>query len=477
VTPAARILLAEDNEILRRAMALALRESGHLVEAVASGDAALARLRDATAEPLDVVITDLRLPRADGLAVLRVARERTPRPAVLIVTAFGSVDAAVEAMRQGAFDFLQKPIDVEQLELRVVAAVEHARSAESPAPGRAAPVAIVGESAALREAIELARRVAPTRATVLLTGETGTGKELVAGLIHVLSPRAQRPFVKVNCAALPETLLESELFGHERGAFTGADRARVGRFEQADGGTLFLDEVGDMSPATQAKLLRVLQEQEFHRLGGTRTLRTDVRIVAATNQDLPAAVAAGRFREDLFFRLHVIAIHLPPLRERDGDVVPLATHLLGEAARELGRAGLRFAPEALEKLRAHAWPGNVRELRNAVERAALMADGDTIGADDLALSPGQPSGARGLELADATLAGLERAAVVAALRRAGFVQKDAAARLGVSRRKLNYMIRKLGITHASWRRNSGSPTGDAGGGPGDPPLDSPADAR
>jgi DNA-binding NtrC family response regulator len=477
VTPAARILLAEDNEILRRAMALALRESGHLVEAVTSGDAALARLRDATAEPLDAVITDLRLPRADGLAVLRVARERTPRPAVLIVTAFGSVDAAVEAMRQGAFDFLQKPIDVEQLELRVVAAVEHARSAESPAPGRAAPVAIVGESAALREAIELARRVAPTRATVLLTGETGTGKELVAGLIHVLSPRAQRPFVKVNCAALPETLLESELFGHERGAFTGADRARVGRFEQADGGTLFLDEVGDMSPATQAKLLRVLQEQEFHRLGGTRTLRTDVRIVAATNQDLPAAVAAGRFREDLFFRLHVIAIHLPPLRERDGDVGPLATHLLGEAARELGRAGLRFAPEALEKLRAHAWPGNVRELRNAVERAALMADGDTIGADDLALSPGQASGARGLELADATLAGLERAAVVAALRRAGFVQKDAAARLGVSRRKLNYMIRKLGITHASWRRNSGSPTGDAGGGPGDPPLDSPADAR
>jgi DNA-binding NtrC family response regulator len=474
--PAARILLAEDNEILRRAMALALGESGHAVDAVASGDAALARLRDATAEPFDVVITDLRLPRADGLAVLRAARERSPRPAVLIVTAFGSVDAAVEAMRQGAFDFLQKPIDLEHLERQVTAAVEHVRAADSPAPRRTAPVAIVGESAALRAAMELVRRVAPTRATVLLTGETGTGKELVAGLIHSLSPRAERPFVKVNCAALPETLLESELFGHERGAFTGADRARVGRFEQADGGTLFLDEVGDMSPATQAKLLRVLQEQEFHRLGGTHTLRTDVRIVAATNQDLPAAVAAGRFREDLFFRLHVIAIDLPPLREREGDVVPLAMHLLAEAAGELGRTALRFAPEALEKLCAHPWPGNVRELRNAVERAALMAEGEVIGADGLALSPAETAGGVGPEVGEATLAGLERAAVLAALRRAGFVQKDAARRLGVSRRKLNYMIRKLGITHASWRRNSGAPRGD-GGGAGDPPLDSPADAR
>jgi DNA-binding NtrC family response regulator len=481
VSPAAaRVLLAEDNEILRRGMALALREAGYAVEEAAAGDAALLRLRDLAAAPLDVVIADLRLPRADGIALLRAARERDPRPAVLIVTAFGSIEAAVEAMRHGAFDFVQKPVSLEQLELRVARAVEHVRAQRVAAAGAGAPAsppAIVGASPALCAAIELARRAAPTRSTVLLTGETGTGKELVAGLIHAQSKRGDRPFVKVNCAALPETLLESELFGHERGAFTGADRARVGRFEQADGGSLFLDEVGDMSGATQAKLLRVLQEREFHRLGGTRVLRSDVRIVAATNQDLEAAVAAGRFREDLFFRLHVIAIHLPALRERGDDVVRLAAHLLAESARELGRPRLALQPAALDALRAHPWPGNVRELRNVIERAALMAEGESIGPEDLALGCDAGESAAPLASADLPLAELERAAVLAALRRSGFVQKDAAARLGVTRRKLNYMIRKMGITHASWRRNRGGEADGEAGGPAGPPLDSPADAH
>jgi transcriptional regulator with GAF, ATPase, and Fis domain len=314
----------------------------------------------------------------------------------------------------------------------------------------------VGESAALAAAVELATRVAPTRSTVLLTGETGTGKELLAELIHARS-RVRGSFVKVNCAALPETLLESELFGHERGAFTGADRTRIGRFEQANGGTLFLDEIADMSPATQAKLLRVLQDQEFHRLGGTRALRTNARIVAATNRDLEAAIREGRFREDLYFRLDVIGIRLPPLRERPEDVAGLARHFLAELARALERPLEGFEAGALERLRAHPWPGNVRELRNVVERAALMADGPRIERVDLAPAARGARPAAELALEGLTLREAERLLVESALRRSGFVQKRAAQLLGVSRRKLNYIVARLGVTHPSWRRHRGRP--------------------
>ena len=476
----ARVLVAEDNDALLRGVVLALTEAGHRVDAVARGDAALAQLRDA--EPYDVVLTDLRLPGADGLAILRAARARDARTAIVVMTAFGTVEAAVEAMRDGAFDFVQKPLELDALELRVARAAEHARlvgevrNLRAERAARNAPERIVGCSPALRAAVDLATRAAPSRTTVLITGETGTGKELVAGLIHGLSPRAQRAFVKVNCAALPETLLESELFGHERGAFTGADRVRVGRFEQADGGTLFLDEVGDMSPATQAKVLRVLQEREFHRLGGVQTLRADVRIVAATNQDLETAIAEGRFREDLYFRLNVIGVRLPPLRERPEDVVPLAEHLIGEFGRELGRPRWGFTRTALEKLAGHAWPGNVRELRNAVERAMLMAEGDWIGPDDLVLAPAAPPGGAGgeLGLGGFSLADVEREVVLAALRRSGFVQKAAAELLGISRRKLNYMIGRMGITHPSWRRHRDAGD-DAGGEPAGASLDSASD--
>jgi len=479
----ASLLVVDDNATLRRGIARALADAGHAVAEEATGTGAVARLRDPGREPPDAVITDLRLPGADGLAVLRAARARDSRTAVLLMTAFGTIELAVAAMREGAFDFVQKPFDLEQLEVRVARALDHARlvrevtDLRQERSARYAPERIVGESPAFRTALDLARRAAPTRSTVLVTGETGTGKELVAGLIHRLSPRAPGPFVQVNCAALPETLLESELFGHERGAFTGAERARAGRFEQADGGTLFLDEVGDMSPAIQAKVLRVLQDQHFHRLGGTRPLRTDVRIVAATNHDLEKAIAAGRFREDLYFRLAVIGIELPPLRERPEDVPLLAEHLLAELSHELGRPGRSFTPEALERLRTHPWPGNVRELRNLVERAVLMADSPCIGPEDLVLvapqgpepdaAPPRPAarpGSRDPAGREPTLEEVEREAVLGALRRSGWVQKEAARRLGISRRKLNYMIRRMGITHPSWRRNRGVTRGDGGAG-------------
>jgi DNA-binding NtrC family response regulator len=459
-----RILVVEDNGTLRRGIGLALRERGARVEELADGDRALDRLRAPGLEAFDVVLTDLRLPGANGLAVLRAALERDPRTCVVVMTAYGSVESAVEAMKAGAFDFAQKPLDLEQVELRVARALDHRRLLDEVSELRAERAArevgesIVGDSASLRAAMDLARRVAPTRSTVLITGETGTGKELIAGLIHGASPRAGGPFVKVNCAALPETLLESELFGHERGAFTGADRDRVGRFEQASGGTLLLDEVGDMAPATQAKLLRVLQDLEFQRVGGTRTLRTDARIVAATNQDLEEKLRGGRFREDLFFRLNVIRIHLPPLRERPEDLIALSHHFLQRFSSRRERPLRGFTGPALERIRAHPWPGNVRELQNAIERAVLMAEGPRVGSSDLSFF-GERSTAESagwcpeLPPEGVSLREVERHLVLEALRRSGYVQKDAAALLGVSRRKLNYMIQRMGITHPAWRRN------------------------
>ena len=458
-----RLLVVEDNASLRRGIARALAGRFGDVDEEARGDRAVERVADPGVEPYDVVVTDLRLPGADGLAVLAAARQRDARTAVVLMTAFGTIETAVEAMRRSAFDFVQKPFDLDELEARVDRALGHAgllrevhalreERAERLGAGR-----IVGESLALRAAVDLARRVAPTRATVLVTGETGTGKELIAGLIHAHSPRAAGPFVKVNCAALPETLLESELFGHERGAFTSADRLRIGRFEQADHGTLFLDEIGDMSRATQAKLLRVLQDQEFHRLGGTKPMRTDVRIVAATNRDLETAIRAGSFREDLYFRLNVIGIALPPLRTRPEDVELLARHFLREFARELGRPAPQLTPAALHRILGHPWPGNVRELRNVLERAVLMAEGSRIDAEDVGLGgdgdarpgPWRPDlPPDGLALDD-----VERAVVLEALERVGFVQKNAARLLRVSRRKLNYMIQRMGITHPAWRRH------------------------
>jgi two-component system response regulator PilR (NtrC family) len=320
-------------------------------------------------------------------------------------------------------------------------------------------VELTGRSAAIAAVRDAIARAGPSSATVLITGETGTGKERVASLLHQASPRRARPMVRVNCAALPEALLESELFGHERGAFTGAGQRRIGRFEEANGGTLFLDEIGDMHPHTQAKVLRALQEREFQRLGGTGSIRVDVRVVAATNQDLRALIARGRFREDLLYRLDVISIHLPPLRERPEDLDALALEILSELAPENGPRLL--AAEARARLAAHSWPGNVRELRNVLERAALLGDG-RIGPGDLRIGPARV-GAASASAAGAGLVHLpadgadhrevERELILTALERSGWVQKDAAGLLRMSRRRLNYRIRRLGIAHPSWRVN------------------------
>jgi transcriptional regulator with PAS, ATPase and Fis domain len=319
----------------------------------------------------------------------------------------------------------------------------------------------VAESDSLKEAVAVAEQMAEIASTVLVTGETGTGKEVIAGLIHARSRRCRAAFVKVNCAAVPETLLESELFGHERGAFTGAEFLRLGRFEQADGGTLLLDEIAETSPATQAKLLRVLQDQEFYRLGGSQPRRTDARIIAATNRDLRRAISQGEFREDLYYRLNVIEIHLAPLRERPEDLQALTQRFFARFSRELGQPLEGFSEPALARIMAHDWPGNVRELRNAIERAVLMALGSRIEVADLAIEDGPTlplgSGTRlDLPVEGFSLSDVEREVVLAAVRRAGFVQKDAADLLGVSRRKLNYMVQRLEITHPSWRRNRGS---------------------
>jgi DNA-binding NtrC family response regulator len=325
---------------------------------------------------------------------------------------------------------------------------------------------VVAESAVMRELLELVQRIAPLRSTVLVTGETGTGKGVVARLLHVLSARADEPFVEVSCAALPETLLESELFGYERGAFTGADRPRVGRFEQASRGTLLLDEIGETTLATQVKLLRVLEEREFHRLGGVETLHTGARIVAATHRDLALAVREGRFREDLYYRLDVLSLSLPPLRERREDIVPLAQAFLDELQNErdsdaqdaAGRVRRCFRPAALERLRRRPWRGNVRELRNTVERALLLCEGPFIEPDHLPEAALEDE-ARVCPLVlppdGISLSDVERELVILALEQSDYVQKEAARLLRVSSRKLNYMVRRMGITHPSWRRNRG----------------------
>jgi DNA-binding NtrC family response regulator len=459
----ARVLVVDASASLRSAIATALGENFECVDGEASGTSAIARILDPKNPFYDLVISDLRPPGAEGIEVLKAALKRRRRTSVVMMTADGSVESAVEAMRLGATDFIQKPFDLGLLEYRVARALEgfDESTAVRDLPPRSTRTGevLIAESPVMIRAVELARRVAESRSMVLISGETGAGKEVIAGLIHRLSPRCGEAFVKVNCAALPEMLLESELFGHERGAFTGAERRRTGRFEQASGGTLFLDEVGDMSPSTQAKLLRVLQDQEFYRVGGTELLRTDARIIAASNVDLVRAIREGRFRADLYFRLNVVGIHLAPLRERPEDTLALASHFLEELSQSLERPSPGFRASALKRIREHTWPGNVRELRNAIERAVLLSDAGPIDGAQLSLnSPcdGSRSGSWQFELPPdgVDLRTVERDLLIAALERTGFVQKEAARLLCVTPRKLNYMIQQLGVTHPSWRRNN-----------------------
>ena len=389
----ARIIVADDNDAMRDGMALALTRQGHEVLAVKGGAECLAAY---ARRPADVVVTDLRMVPVDGLEVVRRLRDRDPDATVVVVSAHGTIATAVDAMRAGAIDFIEKPFPPEVLRARVEKAAEIARERRGARTdrGRAEamdadrtrerdPSGLVGDSEPMRRVLELVRKVAATDATVLVLGESGTGKELVARALHAGSPRAAGPFVTISCAAIPEALLESELFGHERGAFTGAVRRKLGRFELADGGTLFLDEVGELPPAMQVKLLRVLQERRFERVGGEETVVADVRLVSATNRDLGAMVKAGAFREDLYYRLAVVPLTLPPLRDRPGDVRALCDHFLVKLAPRAGRRVLTLSPGALALLERHRWPGNVRELENALAQALVFADGEVIQPEDL----------------------------------------------------------------------------------------------
>ena len=382
-----RILVVDDEPQIPRLVGALLGE-GYRVEGAGSAAEALARLEDT---PFDVVLTDLAMPELDGIELIRRARRRDPDTPFLVFTAQASIETAVTAMREGAFDYLTKTAGAAELRAAVERAAQHGSLAREvrrlrDEVERARGVSeIIGSSQVMKQLLALVQRVASSDASVLILGESGTGKELFARAIHHMSPRKSGPFVAINCAAIPDTLLENELFGHEKGAYTGAVGTRVGRVEMADGGTLFLDEIGEISPSVQAKLLRVLQERMFERIGGNRTIEVDLRIVAATNQDLRARVAERRFREDLFFRLSVVPITVPPLRERREDIPLLVEAFLERFRRERARPKLVMAPSAMDALREHAWPGNVRELENCVERATIVRDRDEIEAEDLGL--------------------------------------------------------------------------------------------
>jgi len=431
----AAILVVEDEPGIREFLAGALEDEGYEVATAGDVMEALALLHQ---RAYDLLITDLRMPGAlDGMDLVRRVRAETPEMEVVVLTAHGTIESAVEATRLGAFDYLQKPLSG-PAEIRLVASralerrslLAHRDAVKRDTTGGLPPLSYGDPS--MTSVLRAVERVAPTNATVLLLGESGSGKEVAARTIHAQSRKADGPLVVVNCAAISETLMESEIFGHEKGAFTGATAARRGRLELADGGTLFLDEIGELKPELQAKLLRVLQDRTFERVGGTRTLTVDVRWIAATNQDLEARVRAGAFREDLYHRLAVFPIRLPPLRERGSDVLPLSETLLARIAADLRRPGLTLSAGARDLIAAAPWPGNIRELANALERAAILADGDRIEARDIA-APGGPSGP---PAAPTTMEDIEREAIRAALTAVGGNRRLAAERLGIGERTL-----------------------------------------
>ena len=443
------VLIVEDEEKLRRVMELRLSGEGYEVTQAGSAEEALS-----LAPRADLILSDLRLPGMDGLKLLELLRRQNGMAPVILMTAHGSVGAAVEAMKLGAVDFLEKPFSLDQLSAVVRKAIEvrtlrdENRQLKEELGRRYEINNIIGRSRAMQEIFAIVMRVAPTRATVLLAGESGVGKDLIARAIHHNSPRAGKPMVKINCTALPENLMESELFGYERGAFTGANVSKPGKFEQADHGTVFLDEIGDVPPQIQVKLLRVLQEREFERLGSNKTLHIDVRVVAATNQDLRAALEQGTFREDLYYRLNVVPIDIPPLRERREDIPWLADHFVKKLAPDAGAQVEGITPRAVQRLEEYAWPGNVRELENVIERSLVMARGTMLDAEDIRLESSRPFKAVAGDFAlpsGMTLDQYEQEIIRQALKKADGNKSQAARLLGLTRNALRYRLGQMGM--------------------------------
>jgi DNA-binding NtrC family response regulator len=449
----ARILLAEDEQTQRDLLEGFLKKEGFSVDAVGNGKEALLKLE---ASLFDIVLVDYRMPEMDGLQTLREIRKHYLDLPVVMMTAYGTVETAVASMKEGAFDYLTKPIDLDELLIKLQKLMERAglirenRELRTRLHERYTFANIVYGSPRMEDVMGLVARVAPSQATVLVLGESGTGKELIANAIHYASPRSAKPLVKVSCAAIPESLLESELFGHEKGAFTGAAQRRIGRFEEADTGTIFLDEIGDLSPGIQVKLLRILQEKEFQRVGSNLTLRTDVRVITATHRNLEEAVKKGLFREDLYYRLNVISIHLPPLRERREDIPPLIDHFLKKFSKENQKSILDISREARALLLRYPYPGNVRELENVIERAVVLCRGDVITTQDLPfhLQEGRAESTdvskkeKGLP---ESLEEIEKDLILKALHQHQWVQTKAAESLRISERVLRYKIKKYRI--------------------------------
>jgi len=454
-----RVLVVDDEASARSGLEKLLRQEGWLVDTAADGALALAVFAE---NPPDVVVTDLKMPNLGGMELLAQLRAVDPSLPIIVVTAFGDVGSAVAAMRAGAEHYLVKPIDFDELLVALERALERRELRDEADSLRLALrerdqsglEGLIGASPAMQRVYKIAGQIAPARATVLITGESGTGKGELARAIHQKGPRKDKPFITLHCAALAETLLESELFGHERGSFTGADRRRVGRFEQADGGTLFLDEIGEIPPAIQVKLLRVLQERAFERVGGNETIRVDVRLIAATNRDLALEVEEKRFREDLFYRLNVVHIEMPPLRVRGQDALVLAQHFLTHFCRENGSKITGFTPAATALLLAHRWPGNVRELENAVERAVVLAEGNVVDVGDLPVRA-ETTPSDGPRIPGATMAELEKWAILRTIEASGGSTTKAAEMLDLSVRTIQYRL------HEYAKQQDAAPGGDA----------------
>jgi DNA-binding NtrC family response regulator len=464
-----RILIVDDESNARAALSEILREEGYATETAADGFKALGKLEEFSP---DVILTDLKMPGLDGIAFMEKAKAAAPGSVFVVMTAFGTISSAVDAMKKGAENYLLKPLDPEALGAVVDRAMEKARLVQEAQRlrdrlrERNAFSHVVSADPRMEAVLELVAQVGPSRASVLVSGESGTGKELIAEAVHLASPRAKAPFIRLHCAALSESLLESELFGHERGAFTGAVGRREGRFKQADGGTLFLDEISEVSPGVQVKLLRFLQERTFERVGGNETLRVDVRVIAATNRDLASEIRKGTFREDLFYRLNVVTIDLPPLRERRGDIPALASFFLRRYAAENGKAITTIADDALRTLLDYRWPGNVRELENVIERAVVLCESPVIEKKHLPPSVVPAAERDGAPpIPGSTIADLERYAILKTLEACGGSTSKAATVLGVSPRKIQYKLHEYGAGrdqpgHAADPEHNAEPKGE-----------------